>query len=69
MYVDIFNKVLILLLCIASLNTLRHGYYFIQAWALSDEENPIKYRLANSSLLLLNISIAYIITSIISCFI
>ncbi len=61
---DTLNKLLILLFFMASLNTARHTYYFIQTWFTSTEEAPVKYRTSNKALFLLGVSIAYILTSI-----
>lgn len=60
----IFNKILIMLFFMACLNTLRHTYYFIQAFFQSTEEEPRKYRLQTTSLVLLGVSVAYILTVI-----
>ena len=60
----IINKILIILLFLAILNTLRHTYYFVQTWFTATEEEPVKYRLSNKSLFLLGVSIAYILTAI-----
>ncbi len=64
MLLDILNKILMILFFISCLNTIRHTYYFIQAWFTSTEEEPVKYRLTNTALLLLGMSIAYILTAI-----
>ncbi len=64
MYIDIFNKILTLLFFMSLLNVIRHFYYFMQAWFISDSDNPQKYKLTNKSLLLLSISISYLITTI-----
>ena len=60
----VFNKVLFIIFILSCLNTLRHGYYFVQAFFKSNEEVPTKYKLSDKSLLLLGISISYIITVI-----
>lgn len=64
MYLEIINKILFMLLVLSILTTLRHVYYFIQAFLTSTEEVPVKYRLTTTSLLFLGISIAYILTSL-----
>lgn len=64
MLVDILNKILLVILFMASLNVFRHGYYFIQAWAKSTSETPQKYRLDSKSLWVLSMSIAYVLASI-----
>lgn len=61
---EIINKLLMTLFFLASLNTARQAYYFIQTWFSSTEEEPLKYKLAPKSLLILGISIAYILTVI-----
>lgn len=48
----------------ACLNTIRHTYYFIQSLFPSVDDEPTKYRLRNTSLVLLGISVAYILTVI-----
>jgi len=60
----LLNKLLMMLFFISLLNTLRHGYYFIQALVTSTEEQPIKYVVSKNSLLLLGLSIAYMLTTI-----
>ena len=49
----------------ASANLFWHLFYAIQAWTKNDEQNT-KYILSSRSLVLLGLSIAYIITSIIT---
>jgi hypothetical protein len=66
MLVDILNKILLILFFMSSLNVLRHVYYFIQAVLTSTEEEPKKYRIPNVSLYLLGVSIAYILSAIIT---
>ena len=61
----IINKILFLIYVLALLNTVRHGYYFIQAYVSTYSDEPVKYLLDSKSLLVLGISIAYIITGII----
>lgn len=47
------------------LNLIRHLYYFIQVWLKSDEEeSPEKYKISNTSLWVLSISIGYVIMCI-----
>ncbi len=60
----IFNKILILFFFMSMLNIVRHGYYFIQAWVKSDTENPSKYIIGKTSLILLCVSIGYVLTVI-----
>ena len=65
MLIEIVNKLLMVLLVLSSLNVIRHVFFAIQAWTKNDEENT-KYILSNQSLFLLGLSIALIITSIIT---
>lgn len=62
MLIDILNKVLMVVFFMSCLNTLRHVYYFIQAFFTSTEEQPVKYRVTDTSLLLLCLSLAYVLT-------
>lgn len=64
MWIDITNKILMILFFMSSLNTTRHMYYFIQTWFTSTQEQPLKYKVTTKSLMLLGISIAYILASI-----
>ena len=67
MLIEILNKVFTVIFFMACLTTFRHGYYFIQAYILSKSaelEEPVKYKLTNTSLLYLGVSIAYILTVI-----
>ena len=64
MLVGILNKILMTLFFMSCLNVLRHLYFFLQAVLTNTEENPNKYKISNVSLFLLGISIAYIITTI-----
>lgn len=62
MILDTLNKLPMVLFFLAALNVLRHVYYLVQTWfASKDEEEPIKYRLSNISLILLGLSISYIL--------
>jgi hypothetical protein len=63
MLLDISNKILLILLFLSILNLVRHVYYFIQAWVKSESDEPRKYILSKSSLFLLGMSIAYILTA------
>jgi hypothetical protein len=65
MLITLVNKLLLLVLVMSCLNTVRHFYYFMQAWIKSDSDNPEKYKVSNSSLWILSLSMGYIITSII----
>jgi len=67
MSIDVINKILVIIYVLSCLNTIRHGYYLIQAWVKSKEDSPQKYRMGNISLLLVGLSLAYIIASIFTC--
>ena len=60
----LLNKLFIVLFFVSLLNALRHAYYFIQAIVSSTEEQSIKYVIPKTSLTLLGLSIAYILSSI-----
>jgi hypothetical protein len=60
----LLNKLFIVLFFVSLLNSVRHAYYFIQAIVTSTEEQPIKYVISKTSLTLLGLSIAYILSSI-----
>lgn len=65
----IINKILLTIFFMACLNTIRHTYYFIQAFfQTSEDEEPTKYRLPKTSLVLLGFSVAYILTVIFTGF-
>lgn len=64
MVLELINKILTVLFFASCLNTIRHVYYFIQAWSVSTEEAPVKYRITNLSLFLLGLSIACILSGI-----
>jgi hypothetical protein len=66
MLLDTLNKLLIVLFFMSCLNTTRHAYYFIQTWFTSTEEIPVKYKITDKSLFLLGVSIAYILTAILT---
>ena len=64
MFLEIINKILLSVFFLSCLNTIRHTYYFIQTWFTSTPEEPIKYRISNSALFILGLSVAFILTSI-----
>ncbi len=66
MIIVILNKLLLLVFFMSCLTTIRHGYYFIQALLTSTEEQPIKYKVSNTSLVLLGIAISYILSVLIT---
>ena len=66
MILDTLNKLLMILFFVSLLNTIRHMYYFIQTWFTSTEDNPVKYKITPKSLFLLGVSIAYILTTILT---
>lgn len=64
MLTEIINKVLFIIFFMACLNSIRHTYYFIQAWFTSTPEAPVKYKISNKALYLLAASIAVILSAI-----
>jgi len=64
MLINVFDRILIILFFMAFFNSVRHTYYFIQAWVTSTNEEPVKYKISDKSLFLLGVSIAYILTTI-----
>jgi hypothetical protein len=64
MWIDILNRILITTFLMACLATIRHCYYFIQAFFTSTEETPVKYKVSKMSLFFLCVSIAYILSVI-----
>lgn len=66
MLIGILNKILLMFFIMACLNILRHVYYFSQAVLTSTEEEPKKYKIENVSLYTLGVSIAYILSAIIT---
>jgi hypothetical protein len=68
MLIAVINKTLILFFFMSLLVCIRHAYYFIQAVVNSDEEVKIRYKLSDSSLFYICISIAYIITTLLTGF-
>lgn len=64
MFTEIVNKILIMLFTLSILTSLRHIYYFVQAFLTSTEEAPVKYRLSKTALLFLGVSLSYILTAI-----
>lgn len=62
MLADILNKILVVIFFMSCLNVLRHVYYFIQAFVMSNEETPIKYRLSSTVLIFLGLSVSYILS-------
>jgi len=64
MMIDILNRVLLILVFLSCFNIIRHFYYFTQAFLTNSEENPIKYKINKTSLILLGISISYVLSVI-----
>lgn len=62
----IINKILVILYVLSLANVLRHGYYFIQAFISTYGDEPVKYILGDKALLLLGVSLAYVITGMIT---
>lgn len=58
----ILNKILVILFIFSILNIIRHFYFLIQAWIKSNNENPQKYYINKTSLIILGLSISYFVT-------
>jgi len=65
MMIDVLNKVLLMVFILSILNVLWHAFFFIQAYVKTEKENS-KYIVSPRSLLILGLSIAYVIASIIA---
>jgi len=61
----LINKLLLVSLVISILNVIRHGFFITQIWT-SDAKDKGRYELSIRSAFLLGLSIAYIITTIIT---
>ncbi len=66
MLIEIINRVLTTLFFMALLVTLRHVYYFIQAYFTSTEEEPVKYKTSPQSLIWLCLSMAYVFAALVN---
>jgi len=65
MMIDVLNKVLLMVFILSILNVLWHAFFFIQAYVKTEKEDS-KYIVSPRSLLILGLSIAYVIASIIT---
>lgn len=63
MLIEILNKVFYVLYFLSILNVVRSTFFLIGSFIKSSEENPEKFRLTPTQLILLGLSIAYIISS------
>jgi hypothetical protein len=66
MPIDILNRLFVVLFMLSCINVIRHAYYFIQAVVTSTEEEPKKYKIPKLELNLLGVSIAYILSVLIT---
>ena len=66
MLIDILNRLFVVLFMLSCINVIRHAYYFIQAVVTSTEEEPKKYKIPKLELNLLGVSIAYILSVLIT---
>jgi hypothetical protein len=65
MFILIINKILLMVFVLSCVNIVWHTFFFIQAYVKTEVENS-KYWLTPRSLLFLGLSIAYVLTSIIT---
>ena len=66
MFIDILNRLFVVLFMLSCINVIRHAYYFMQAVVTSTEEEPKKYKIPKLQLNLLGVSIAYILSVLIT---
>jgi hypothetical protein len=66
MFLEITNRILLVLFFMSCLVTIRHAYFFVQAIITSTSEQPNKYKLTPTSLFFLCVSIAYILTNMVT---
>ncbi len=64
MLVQFINKTLFVFFFMSCLVVIRHTYYFIQAFASSTDEEPVKYKVSKMSLFFLCLSLGFILASI-----
>lgn len=62
MLIEILNKLSYILFFLSILNVVRTSFFLIGSFVKSEEAQPEKFRLTRTSLVLLGLSIAYIIT-------
>jgi hypothetical protein len=66
MSIIILNKILVILFVFAWVNILRHGFFTFLAWKRNADEKQDEYVISQRGLFLLGLSIAYVVTSIIT---
>ena len=66
MLIEILNKVFYIILFLSALNVSRNAFFLIGSFVKSDTDNPQKFRLSKTELLFLGLSIAYILTCIVT---
>ena len=64
MILTLVNKFLVVLYLMSFLTLVRHGYYFLQAYFKSTEEEPAKYKITNRDLTILCIALGYLLSAI-----
>jgi hypothetical protein len=64
MLMDVFNRVLVMIFVLSTLNVIRHLFFLIGSFIKSDDELPQKFRLSQMQLLLLGVSVSYVITTL-----
>ena len=69
MFLGIINKILMGIFFMSCLTTIRHSYFFILAILSSTDEQSVKYRLSTTSLIFLGMSLAYILSTLVTGFI
>ena len=62
----LLNKVLLIVLILAISNIIRHSFLLVQTWMNNTAENRERYVISKHQLIGIGLSIAYVVTSIIS---
>jgi len=65
---NIINKLILILFMMSTLNILKHIYFFVQAWILSDTDTPMNYILSRYEQIVLGLSLSYIVSTILTGF-
>lgn len=64
MFLEVINRILLVVFLLSCLTTIRHSYFLLQAIIKSEPEEPIKYKLSKTSLLLLGLSLSYVLSTL-----
>lgn len=64
-FMNVFNKALMIMYVLCTLNVIRHMYAFIQAWIETTPDNPVTMDMSDREKFYLGLSLAYVISGII----